>query len=239
MLREIDGVTNNERLGYFRDVTRRSSYGDQMLFPPLARQLAPFNNNNSSSAQGGNNGSRGGAPQGRHSFGGGGGGDNGRSVVVRYQETAAQRSQSVGPRVQQGRSALESTTSSLGKRKAEPELASRYASLHPPPQEQDRPALSSRGRDEGHRDRQDRDRASSDSNSRRNSFPANGAARGHSSNNAPAHSRFASPEPSRHQQGSSGHKNRPQAPVLSVPPMAAASAAWNERIESRKRRFNE
>eukprot|EP01032_Pedospumella_encystans_P013202 gene13202-15213_t len=78
LLREIDSIPANERLGFFRDVTRRSSYSDQMLFPPLARQLAPFNNNPSSS-QNQSNG-RAGVSQGRHSLGGGSSGaDTGRT----------------------------------------------------------------------------------------------------------------------------------------------------------------
>ncbi len=244
MLRDIDSIPANERLGYFRDVTRRSSYSDQMLFPPLARQLAPFNNNPSSSQnQGG--GARAGVSQGRHSLGGGG--DSGRTVT-----TVQQRAQSVGPRVQQqGRSGFDSGSgSALGKRKSnEPELASRYATLYP-----------SSGYEEGRdRERGDRERDYNNyhdsNNARRNSFPANGATRGRSSHgsdsrgdnrgNVPnAHNRFTSPDAKyHHQQGSSssGHKSRlpPPPPPVSLPPMAAASASWNAKIESRKRRFQE
>ena len=262
MLREIDSIPANERLGFFRDVTRRSSYSDQMLFPPLARQLAPFNNNPSSS-QNQSNGARAGVSQGRHSLGGGSSGaDTGRTVT-----TMQQRAQSVGPRVQQqGRSGFENNNSStssgsaLGKRKSnEPELASRYATLYP-----------SSGHEEGRdRERGDRERDFNNyhdsNNSRRNSFPANGAGRGRfslggdnrsdrsdnrgdnrSSHVPNAHSRFSSPDAKYHnQQGNSnsnsGHKSRPPppAPQQSVAPMAAASASWNAKIESRKRRFQE
>ena len=42
MLKDVDSIPMSERLAYYREVTRRCGHNDQMLFPPLARMLAPF-----------------------------------------------------------------------------------------------------------------------------------------------------------------------------------------------------
>lgn len=73
VLNQVDQIPLVDRVDYFRQISHRSSHSDQMLFPPLARQLAPFHNNHSNG---------GGGTKGRHSLGGG---DAGRSVV-RYQD---------------------------------------------------------------------------------------------------------------------------------------------------------
>jgi hypothetical protein len=72
VLQEIDSVPNARRYDYFKDLTRRSSFGDQMLFPPLARQMTAPISYPPQNSYGNGNGSRGGTVTGRHSFGGGG-----------------------------------------------------------------------------------------------------------------------------------------------------------------------
>jgi hypothetical protein len=79
VMAQVDSIPLDERLDFFRQFANRSSYAEQQLFPPLARQLSSSAGNSSSSAQNSSNVAR-------HSFGGGsaGGGDNSRSV--RYQD---------------------------------------------------------------------------------------------------------------------------------------------------------
>lgn len=245
MLRELDDIPLNERLGYYKDLTRRCGHGDQMLFPPLARQQ--YSNNSHSNMNNPNN---------RHSIGG----TDSRSVHLKYQDDdrgnrGSSGSDSNGGSASKSKgSALERVTGRDAQRVGfnrhgdnvyqanERAGNSQQGSGRKRERDNDRDwedrGVDDRRQSGYHKQRRDASPSPPPSNSRRHSYPLpknnNGASQHYGADRNKSNSHYTKNEDN--YRGEQGSNSRPSGSGASGADQS--NAAWMERIESRKRRFN-
>jgi hypothetical protein len=211
------------RIEYFQEITRRCGQADKNLFPPLARLPSA---SSSSGAQNGN-------ARSRHSIGGSADTrDTGRSVV-RYQDGVQRLQQNAAPQNERERfaSALEAVTS--GRKVGYDRGGADYYE-----REQDAPGSGHKRAKTSHAPPQhqqyQQQGGGGGGGSRRHSYPLNvpqrheNQLRSHGGN----HHNGGGQHQQQHSRWDNSQGGRQAAPSVLDP-------AWNERFESRKRRFQD
>lgn len=261
MLRELDDVPLSERVAYYKEVTRRCGHGDQMLFPPLARLAHAAHSANHSNNSSRNNSTA--NLNSRHSIGG-----DARSVSLKFQDNdrSYRGDQGGGGSASKSKgSALEKVTSRDNHRTGfnhRDDYNERVINSFGNNNSNSNSHSGRKRERDNDRDWEDRgsdDRRQSGAGSHKryrdaspSPPPAPPSSRRHSyplSNNTSnvinaaqknSHDKQkSSSHGAKNEQNSRSERDSNSRPSVAQAPQVTSNAEWNERIESRKRRFNE